>query len=174
MALPYVERRPRYAPIWTEKRIRRDLRDYLAGSEAWPSREEFERESRTALRNAINRTGGPDRWATALKLPPKDRLSGNRRGWTHEAIEAQLKQVIGDSRLWSSRREFQWAGLYSMLTAIYRHEGPAYWAKRMNVELRPGVGQPRLPKWTEELIREERFCAGRAVFPTEREFLDAR
>lgn len=175
MGVRHVEHRPGYAPIWTEERVRTDLAGYLAGRAVWPSRQQFERDGLTALRNAINRTGGPDRWAAELGLARRDRLSGIRRGWTPQVVEAQLIQLIGGGTRWPSRGEFERAGLGSMLVSIYRHEGPAYWARRMNVERPPSVGGHGRTVWTQERIRDEleRFCAGRATWPTEREFLDA-
>jgi hypothetical protein len=175
MGVAYVEHRPGYATIWTEERVHRELADYLAERDEWPSREEFERDGKTSLRNAVNRTGGPDRWATDLGVPRRTRLSGIRRGWTHELIERELKRVIGQSRTWPSRGEFEEAGLSSMLTSIYRHEGPEYWARRFGVKQRKASGRPTPTYWTQERIREEleAFCAGRAVWPTEREFIDA-
>ena len=61
-----------------------------------------------------------------------------------------------------------------MLSSIYRHEGPAYWAQRMNVEKAPSVGGRGRAVWTPERVRDEleRFCSGRPDWPTEREFLD--
>jgi hypothetical protein len=169
----YVERRPGYAPIWTEDRIRRDLRRYLAGRNEWPSRRQFERDGKTALRNAVNRTGGPDRWAMDFGLPRTSRLSGIRRGWSPDAIEDALHELIGDGDVWPSRREFEKAGLYSMLTAIYRHEGPEYWAALMGVRKTAVPGNPKGSYWTSDRIREEleAFCAGRESWPPEREFV---
>jgi hypothetical protein len=175
MGVRYVEHRPGYAPVWTEDRIRRDLSEYLADKDEWPSRLQFERDGRTALRNAVNRAGGPDRWASEFGLSRGTRLSGVRRGWTHEAIETELKPLIAGEAVWPSRRDFQDAGLSSMLTSIYRHEGPEYWARRMGVTRRAGFGRPRRAYWTPERIRMEleRFCAGRELWPTEREFIAA-
>lgn len=61
-----------------------------------------------------------------------------------------------------------------MLTSIYEHEGPAYWAARLGVERRAGSGRPRRAEWTEERIQREleRFCDGCEVWPTEREFIE--
>jgi hypothetical protein len=175
MGVRYVRHRPGYAPIWTEERIREELTDYLAGREVWPSRLEFERDGHTLLRSAVNRTGGPDRWAPEFGLTRATRLSGVRRGWTPELVEAELRKLIGDGTAWPSVREFRRAGLYSMLTSIYQHEGPEYWAARMGVAKRAGFRRPRRPVWTRRRIRDElrRFCAGRDWFPTEREFVDA-
>jgi hypothetical protein len=175
LGVKYVEHRPGYAPIWTEERIRTDLRRYLAGRREWPSREQFERDGLKLLRDAVNRTGGPDRWAGEFALARPNRLSGTRRGWTPEIVEAKLRQLIGDGRDWPSRREFHAAGLGSMLTSIYLHEGPDYWATRLGVKRRPAFAGQRPRIWTDERIREdlEKFCAGRHVWPTEREFIAA-
>ncbi len=175
MGVRFVRHPPGYAPIWTEERIRRDLAEYLAGRSVWPSRAEFEHAGLTHLRNAVNRTGGPDRWAAEFGLPRQNRLSGIRRGWTREAIEATLREFIGESDMWPTRREFEQAGLSGLLSAIYAGEGPDYWARRFKVRRHRGASPGRRATWTEERIREdlEAFCAGREVWPTEREFLEA-
>jgi hypothetical protein len=175
LGIRYVAHSPGYAPLWTEDRIRTDLRDYLKGRDEWPSRAAFEADGRTALRNAVNRTGGPDRWAAEFGLGRKTRLAGVRRGWTREAIEAELVRFLGERTTWPSRREFHDAGLGSMLSSIYKHEGPAYWARRLGVKQRAPFGRPRTRYWTDERIRREleRFCAGRDIWPTETEFVEA-
>jgi hypothetical protein len=175
LGIPYGEHRPGYAPVWTEERIRRELGAYLAGKPRWPVREQFEKDGRKALRDAVNRTGGPDRWAAEFGLERTSRLSGIRRGWTPSLIESKLKELIGDRTEWPTRAEFDAAGLASMLTSIYLQEGPDYWARRMGVTRgrRPAAG--RAGAWTEQRIREELdfFCSGRDAWPTEREFVDA-
>ena len=175
MGVRHVTHRPGYAPVWTEERIRSDLRRYLSRRTQWPSREQFERDGQTALRNAVNRTGGPDRWAREFGLPRPDRRAGIRRSWTPEAIETELAGLIGSGTTWPSKAEFRQAGLASMLSAIYSHEGPAYWAKRMNVTRAPSPAAGATRRWTEERIRSElgEFCAGRTFWPTEREFAEA-
>jgi hypothetical protein len=171
----YVAHRPGYAPIWTDERIRMDLREYLAGRDEWPSREQFDADDQTALRNAVNRTGGPDRWAADFGLRRTTRLSGVRRGWTHQVVEAELKRLIGKQKMSPPQRAFEQAGLASMLRSINRHEGAAYWAGRLGVEQRAALGHAQPRYWTDERIRRElkRFCRGRDVWPTETEFIEA-
>lgn len=175
LGVPYVEHRPGYAPVWTQQRIREKLRNYLSGHRQWPSREQFERDGQKLLRDAVNRTGGPDRWASEFRLPRQNRLSGTRRGWPAAIVEARLKALIADRTVWPSPSEFRAAGLASMLTSIYAHEGRAYWAKRMGVKLELGSARRREGFWTEDRIREElrSFCAGQEVWPSEREFIAA-
>jgi len=175
MGVRHVEHRPGYTPKWTEERIRDDLRNYLGGHVQWPSRQQFEHDGRTALRNAVNRTGGPARWAAEFDLSLSSRRSGLRRGWTPEAIERELGRLVGKNTTWPPRRQFERAGLASMLTAIYRFEGAEYWATRMHLQRRPRFSKPRKATWTSERIRADlaEFCIGRATWPTEREFIDA-
>ena len=175
MGVGFVRHPPGYAPIWTDERVRRELGEYLAGHTAWPSRAEFEDDGLTALRNAVNRTGGPDRWAAEFGLPRQNRRSGIRRGWTPDAIEATLNEFIGESDMWPTRREFDRAGLSGLLSAIYSGEGPDYWARRFKVRRHRGPSPRSHAIWTEERIRQDlaAFCAGRDAWPTEREFIDA-
>lgn len=175
MGVRFVRHSPGYAPVWTEERIRQELAGYLNGRTVWPSRAQFERDGLTALRNAVNRTGGPDHWAAEFGLTRENRLAGIRRGWTPDAIEAQLREFIGDSTMWPTRREFERAGLTGLLSAIYRREGPTYWARRFKVRRHRGAAPPRRARWTEQRIRQELedFCAGREAWPTEREFVEA-
>ncbi len=175
MGVRFVRHQPGYEPIWTEQRIRRDLAVYLAGQDVWPSRAEFERDGLTAVRNAVNRTGGPDRWAAEFGLPRQNRRSGIRRGWIPEAIEAKLREFIGDSDMWPTRREFERAGLLGLLSVIYTREGPEHWAQRLNVRRQRGPSPRPRAIWTEERIQKdlEAFSVGREVWPTQREFLDA-
>jgi Arc/MetJ-type ribon-helix-helix transcriptional regulator len=176
MGVRFVRHRPGYAVVWTEDRIRDELVEYLVGRKDWPSRSEFERDGRTALRNAVNRTGGPDRWADDLGMQRHDRRAGIRRGWTPEEVETHLRDLIGTSGVWPTRAEFERAGLAGLRGAIYRYEGPDYWARRMSVTRRPPTAtRSRSPRWTSDLIRTEleRFCAGCDTFPPERAFIAA-
>jgi len=175
LGVPYIEHRPGYAPVWTEERIRKELRSYLAGRRQWPSRKQFERDGQKLLRDAVNRSGGPDRWASEFRLSRPNRLSGTRRGWTADMIEASLKALIGDRTTWPSVSQFRGAGLGSMLVSMRAHEGLEYWANRMGVKLELGSGRRRGGFWTEDRIRDElrSFCAGRDVWPSERDFVAA-
>jgi hypothetical protein len=176
MGVPYVERKPGYAPYWTDARIRTELARFLRRRRRWPSRQEFERAGRKALRDAVNRTGGPERWAAELGLPLPNLKRGGRRGWTDERIERELRGLIGDIGRWPLRAEFEEAGLASLLSAIYRYGGVHAWARRVGVARpasRIGPSGPRV--WTEARLRREltEFCAGRSMWPTQREFEQA-
>jgi hypothetical protein len=168
MGVAYVERPPGYAPVWTDERIERELREFLRERVTWPSRKEFEAAGRKSLRDAVRRTGGPERWAALVGAVRPDERAGSRRVWTPARIEEELRPLVLRTEGWPTRRQFHEAGLGSMRTAIHHFEGAAYWRQRMGVPQadRPHGGGRR--DWTEERIEAElrRFCAERGRFPT--------
>jgi hypothetical protein len=172
MGVAYVERPPGYAPVWTEERIERELREFVGKRTTWPSRKEFEAAGRKGLRDAVRRTGGPERWAPLLGVVRSDERAGSRRVWNPARIEQELRPLVGRAGGWPTKRQFHEGGLGSMLAAIYRFEGTAYWRRRMGVPPadRPHRGGRR--DWTEERIEAElrRFCADRGTFPSAAEF----
>lgn len=56
---------------------------------------------------AIDRTGGPARWAPELGLP----LPRSGRRWTPEEIAVALGPLVAGRETWPSRRELEQAGL---------------------------------------------------------------
>jgi hypothetical protein len=173
LGVRFVERRPGYAPRWTEDRIRADLEGFLRGRTSWPSRKEFEEAGRKSLRDAVRRTGGPERWAEEFGLPREDQRAGSRRVWTEKGVERELRKLLARRQEWPTRAEFEHAGLASLHTSIYRYGGPEVWARRFRVRYRPRARRTR--KWTEERMRAEltAFCADRKDWPTAREFEEA-
>lgn len=175
LSLPYPERKPGYAPRWTEERVRHDLREFLAGWSQWPSRLEFEAAGRTALRDAVRRLGGPERWAAEFELPLQNLKFGSKLAWTDERIEAELHRLLDGRDSWPTRSELERLGAAPLAAAISHRQGAEYWARRLGLPppARAGISRPRL--WTDERIRAEleEFCQGRTLWPTEREFLEA-
>ena len=175
LKLPYPERKPGYAPRWTEDRVRRDLEEFLVGWDHWPSRLEFEAADRKGLRDAVRRLGGPERWAAEFGLPLENLKFGSKRAWTDERIEAELRKILDGRDTWPTRRELERLGPFGVATAVAQRGGTAYWARRLGLEPPPraGISRPRI--WTDDRIRAElaEFCRGRTTWPTEREFLSA-
>ncbi len=175
LGLPYPERKPGYARIWTEERVRTDLAEFLQDWEQWPSRIEFEAAGRTELRDAVRRLGGPERWAAEFGLPLQNLKFGSKLAWTDERIEAELRRVLDGRDTWPTRRELERVGRFGLAAAIAQGGGTGYWARRFGLEpsARAGIARPRI--WTDDRIRAEleEFCRGRTTWPTERQFLDA-
>jgi hypothetical protein len=177
LGLAYPERIPGHAPYWTEDRVREELRLFLAGVSVWPSRNAFEAAGRKALRDAVNRTGGPDRWGTELGVSVPDLRRGSRRAWTEARIEAELRRFLAGRRDWPAKAEFERAGLRSLLGAIYRHGGgPDRWARRLGVRRSRHAGPvPDRRTWSDERIERElrAFTTGADRWPGSRAFADA-
>ena len=175
LKLPYPERKPGYATRWTEERVRRDLAEFLRGWYRWPSRLEFEAAGRKPLRDAVRRLGGPEPWAAEFGLPLENLKFGSRRAWTDERIEAGLRKLLDGRGTWPSPREFERSGSSGLAAAVVHRRGTVYWARFFGLQPPPRAGLSRRRMWTDERIRAEleRFCQGRTVWPTEREFLDA-
>jgi hypothetical protein len=177
MGIRYPERMPGHAPWWTEERVREELRVFLAGCAVWPSRKAFEAAGRKALRDAVNRTGGPERWAVELGLTIPHLRHGPQRMWTDARIEAQLRRFLVRRSDWPTKAEFERAGLASLLGAIYRHGGgPDGWARRLGVRRRRYQGPvPDRRTWTAGRIEAElrAFTANTNTWPGARAFADA-
>ena len=172
LGLTYVERHPGYAPIWTEERIRSELDEFLRGRDIWPRRNEFEAAGKKALRDAVQRSGGPERWAAAFKLPRIDERSGSRRVWTDERIQERLRLFLSDRSGWPSRAQFLAAGQGPLLAAIFAWGGAEKWARRVGRTAPRSQSRRREFVWPEERIRKElaEFCRGRDHWPRFSEF----
>ena len=173
--IPYGRHVPGYDPVWTEERIRAELASFLAGRDAWPSRLEFEDSGKKLLRDAIQRTGGPKRWADEFNLPVTSNRNGSQRVWTEKRIESELRKFLRGRKEWPPRGEFIASGRWPLLTAAYTRGGAGYWAKRLGVVRPKRRGPPPRRIWTDERIRDElaAFCDGREHWPRYSEFVAA-
>ena len=140
--LPYTPnaRRP------VDDEIRARLRSALRGSGvvAWPSRAWLQEHVGPDVVAAIDRCGGPGRWAREMGLPFWHR-HGHR--WTPETIAAALKRLLAGRSTLPCRREFDEAGLGGLYGAIRATEGHRALAARHGLPLqRPGRHRaPRQP-----------------------------
>jgi hypothetical protein len=175
LGVPYVEHKPGYPPIWTEQKIRSELRSFLRGLKTWPRRKDFEAAGRKMLRDAVLRSGGPERWAQEFGLPRPDERSGSCRIWTEERIERELRRFLGEAQRWPSSREFIDAGETRLQAAIYAWGGVQHWCERLGIEARKSTRAPRGRLWNDRRIGDqlEQFCAGRSRWPRFREFEEA-
>jgi len=175
LGVEYVERRPGYATIWTEEKISTDLRRFLRGKTVWPSRKTFEAAGKKTLRDAVQRTGGPERWAAEFGLARRDQRSGSRRVWTEERIEEALRELLDGRTEWLPKKDFIAHGAGSLISAVYLRGGPDYWAKRLGVARSHKPRPFHATKWPEARIRRElrALCAGRKAWPPFSEFVAA-
>ena len=124
--------RPNHPPRWSwdDDRIRGALRAYLAGKTTWPTRRQFEADGLRAVRVAINRHGGVDRWIDEFGLPRQHRLKGQTGYWTEQRIRDRLATICNGRTIFPTRMDFQRAGLSGMVYAMQRDRGIEWWARQ--------------------------------------------
>jgi hypothetical protein len=130
----------------TDAEIRMRLRRALRGSnvQTRPARPWLTARAGADVVAAIDRAGGPSRWARDLGLSLRERY-GHRYGhrWTPQTIGAALDSLLAGRHTWPNRREFEAAGLAGLYAAITRTEGHRAMAARYGLPLqRPGRRRP--------------------------------
>jgi hypothetical protein len=118
---------------WDDERIRGALTAYLADKTSWPTRRQFEDDGLRALRVAITRSGGIDRWIDEFNLPRQHRRDGRTRYWTEKRIHRELTAMCTGRTVFPARREFERAGLAGMFQALQRREGTDWWAREFGL-----------------------------------------
>lgn len=164
---------PNRLGAWTSERIRRELKEFLAGCSVWPTQQEFDASGRVTLRRALNGFGGQERWADEFGLQlPRHRRRLN--SWTDELIEAELRRFTSDTDRWPTKREFEEAGLRSLYNAIMKRQARRALAKKLGLRvLRPYARYPI--RWTDEVIDGAlgELLEGRDSWPTWGDFVAA-
>jgi hypothetical protein len=123
--------------------IRARVRAALRGSDVscWPSREWLIARGGSELVAAIDRSGGPRRWAGELGVPLRH-LRGQR--WTSELIAVAIEPLLDGRSTWPSRLAFERAGLSGLWFAIHQDGGHAAMAAGYGLALtRPDLVSPR-------------------------------
>ncbi len=168
VGIEWVERRPGYAPRWTDARVRAELELFLANRTVWPSRAEFEGAGLKLLRDPINRLGGTERWAAEFGLLRPNQRSGSQRVWDDERIEQTIGPLVQRLGRWPTTAEFHHEDLASALTAVYTYGGVELWSERLGAA--SGSRERALPRsrfWSDERIERElqAYCRERVAGP---------
>jgi hypothetical protein len=140
--LPYT----RNSRAISEAEIRARLRAALRGGDVpcWPSRQWLSECASPELVAAIDRSGGPRRWADELGIPFRH-LRGQR--WTPDTVAAALEPLIAGRSTWPSRLQFERAGLSGLWSAIHHAEGHVAMAARYGLTLtRPDLSPAARPR----------------------------
>jgi hypothetical protein len=129
--LPYTRNDRRLS----DAEIRTRLRAALRGSNlpCWPSRQWLSERGGHELVAAIDHSGGPARWASALGLPVRH-LRG--QPWTPDFVAAAVEPLLAGRSTWPSRLDFERAGLSGLWSAIHHGEGHAALADRYGMALK--------------------------------------
>jgi hypothetical protein len=174
VGVEWVERRPGYAPRWTDPRVRAELELFLSNRTVWPSRLEFEAAGLKLLRNAISRLGGVERWAAEFGLSRPNQRSGSRRVWDDKRIEQAIGPFVQRLGRWPTTAEFHREHLASALTAVYTYGGVELWSERLGAARGSREGPaPDRRFWTDERIERElhAYCKGHGTWPTWHQFV---
>jgi DNA invertase Pin-like site-specific DNA recombinase len=176
MGIPFV------TPPWLgkaqpERTIRAGLAEFLAGRTTWPTYDEFRAAGLYRLRNSVNFTGGPERWAREFGVT-LDRRQRTPITWTYGRIERELAVFTQGRRDWPPHKEFHAAGLQPLYDVIVHWKLRDTLAKELGLSLPKGRQKilPREPRrWTDEAIAAalDEMLAGRDEWPTAKEMTEA-
>jgi hypothetical protein len=134
-------------PLWTDDRIRRELRAFLQGRTQWPRYSDFVRHGLRPLYRAVFAHGGIERWAAEMRVVAPS-VPGARYA-TEEEVRARLAGFLADRSSWPSRQAFAAAGESTLLAAVHRFGGVERWS----AEFRLSRAGSRL--WDDARIEQE-------------------
>jgi DNA invertase Pin-like site-specific DNA recombinase len=154
-------------PEWDPAVLRRRLRDFTRGQQEWPTAATFRRAGRAALYHQALYQGGEHYWAKQLGLAFTGRNATAMR-WSEGRVRASLRIYLAEKDSWPLWSQFRRDGMHTLRTMIGRTGGSARWASELGLRF----DQHPTSYWTPERIRAQltEFCAGRAYFPSHREF----
>jgi len=152
----------------TEQQVARELEAWFAqrSFDYWPTYRTFVRDGHRGLYQALQRFGGPARWAAELGVP----VIAHRRGagFADAEVQGVLRNLLRDhpparfpTRAWLRRN-----GPPGLAAAVQRSGGTAHWAGMLRMPAPPPA------VWTDERIEAElrRVCAGATRWPSKAEF----
>src|SRR3954452_7636520 len=122
---------------------RAPLRAALRGSDlpCWPSRQWLSERAGPELVAAIDRSGGPRRWADDLSMPFRHRR-GQR--WASDTAAAAVEPLLAGGCRWPRRLQFERAGVSGLWFAVHHPAGHAAMAARYGFTLtRPDLSRAR-------------------------------
>lgn len=152
---------------WSERRIERELVDFLGDRQEWPRYVEFSRAGRSRLHLQMMLVGGPYYWAHRLGLAIERRAVR----WNQVRVRGALVPFLRRRKVWPSRSDFEVAGLASLHRAISHHGGVSFWAEEFDLP----VQRKCRVYWTPERIQDAltSFVAGRETYPRPPDFFAA-
>jgi len=157
-----------------EERIERELREFLAGREVWPSYREFVQAGRRSVREAVSEHHGARYWARRIGVAWVERPPGYAARWTEERVSRELEAFLAGREVWPPASEFEAAGLGLLREAIKRLGGVEVWATRFGLpRLNNLAGSRRV--WDERRLRKAigPLVKRHGRWPTKSEFRQA-
>jgi DNA invertase Pin-like site-specific DNA recombinase len=152
---------------WSQKRIERELREFLAERTVWPFYREFSEAGRARLWAQVMRCGSPYLWGDRLGVE----VPAGYVRWNRERVGDALRPFLARREHWPRASEFVEAGMSAVYNAAKYHGGFRYWGEQIGLE----YGRVRRTEWPQRRIANElkRFTAGRGDFPGKSEFHEA-
>jgi hypothetical protein len=160
----------RPAHRWTNARLERELRAFVAERGEWPVPSVFVCAGRGELLQQARLLARDQWWAFRLGVPMQN-PPGAGRPWTDERIYAELADYLDGTTVWPTAAQFRADGHGTLREVIGRHGGVRRWAPRF-----AAVACPQIRRWTDEAIRRELtvLCRGRSTFPSQGDLTQLR
>jgi hypothetical protein len=120
---------------WTDARIEQTIAPLVRALGRWPTKGEFQRAGLGKALAAVYQHGGSKLWQERLGVSAS--VAGNqvpdRRKWTPEVVDAQLRAFCAGRTTWPNVSEFRAAGRYDLYRAAHRHGGPEHWRRELGL-----------------------------------------
>jgi hypothetical protein len=131
--------------VWDERRLEQTIGPLVERLGRWPTKAEFQRAGLASALTAVYRYGGVTRWRKRLSAAPR-RPHGpvpERRVWTEERIERELRAYCRGRTIWPGWHEFMRDGKTKLYRAASLYGGVGRWQKKLGLKSpRPRVGIP--------------------------------
>jgi hypothetical protein len=122
--------------VWDERRLEEAIGPLVERLGRWPTKGEFHRAGLTSALSALYRYGGVTYWRKRLDAapcPPHGPVP-ERRVWTEERIERELRAYCGGSTIWPTWHQFVRDGRARLYKATSLRGGIDRWQKQLGLE----------------------------------------
>jgi hypothetical protein len=122
--------------LWDDERIETAIAPLVKELGRWPTKSEFHRAGLRAALSAVYDHGGSAPWQKRLgvsRKPFKGPLPDRRR-WTDERVETELREFCQGRTTWPGQLEFQARGATALYHAACTHGGVASWKERLSLQ----------------------------------------
>lgn len=120
---------------WDDDRIAAAISPLIDELQRWPTKGEFRRAGLSKALAAVYEHGGSAVWQQRFGLVrrPFDGPLPDRRRWSTERVEAELRDFCHGRKTWPTLREFQAANRYALYRAASRYGGAQHWRERLAI-----------------------------------------
>jgi hypothetical protein len=121
---------------WSYQRVARELENFVACRDVWPTYAEFRAAGLKRLHAEMGRYGGAASWAADLGFLLHHRAGGLE--WDEQRVREELRRVLRQLRpaFWPRGDAIQALGPRGLTRAMNRLGGPARWSEELGVPLR--------------------------------------